>query len=81
MQKINDEQNIKILNKDWSVFFYFHSLFLSFFFLISLIPTQHILSKESLLCLMVKYHFSKALFKYCNSSETRDIFTINGVIV
>ena len=31
MQKINDEQNIKILNKDWSVFFYFHSFFFFFF--------------------------------------------------
>ena len=32
MQKINDEQNIKILNKDWSVFFYFHSSVVFFFF-------------------------------------------------
>ena len=32
MQKINDEQNIKILNKDGSVLFYFHSFFLFFFF-------------------------------------------------
>jgi len=31
MQKINEEQNIKILNKDWSVFFYFHSSVCFFF--------------------------------------------------